>query len=199
VSLWLSNLHLLPCFTSPRYCTRKAASYSGLCPAKNCCLSVTSYMLHSSTRASSTMPLFVWTRESQSRQDLVRYVMGYELMTRSSNMLIERRVIISSLNLIHKSTHPNWSSHILKLSLHFTSLHSYSYHLLKSIATLIAKRYTGVSSMRVQQVILLGGLSAVFAAPIAEPEPAPADFTNYGGKCQIQTLLFFMSTWPLTD
>jgi hypothetical protein len=39
--------------------------------------------------------------------------------------------------------------------------------------------------MRVQQLIVLGGLGAVLGAPIAEPEPAPVaqfDYKNYGGK-----------------
>ncbi|EPE30226.1 hypothetical protein GLAREA_12949 [Glarea lozoyensis ATCC 20868] len=37
--------------------------------------------------------------------------------------------------------------------------------------------------MRVQQLIVLGGLSTVLGAPIAEPEPAPVaqfDYKNYG-------------------
>ena len=38
--------------------------------------------------------------------------------------------------------------------------------------------------MRVQQLVVLGSISAVLAAPIADPEPAPVaqvDYKNYGG------------------
>jgi hypothetical protein len=49
--------------------------------------------------------------------------------------------------------------------------------------------------MRVQQIVFLGGLGAVLAAPITEPEPAPIalDYGKYGGKFHIIFLYIYLT------